>query len=608
VSRVRQGAGSGAKRTPTAETLNSGGSSDDNREDMLANRVIRGVGAVVTWLPRGQAMPREAWSRRHRGLILLLWAHVPALLLFGALKDYSGWHAVLHLLPVVLLGLLGRWAAVPQRVQAVAVTLGLLTAAGVGVHLSGGVTESHFLFFVLLIALALYEDWLVFLLAIGFVVAHHGLAASVGLGDVYSHAGNAWLWAGVHGAFVLAAAALCVVSWRASEHARAELQVSERLKLESQLREAQKLESLGLLAGGLAHDFNNLLVGVLGNAALVLDELPPDSPLREQVEQIELAGQRAAGLTRQMLAYSGSGRLAIEPVEITPLVAEIVTLITAAISKQANLVLALDRESSTTVRGDSGQLSQVVMNLITNAAESLPGGVGSVSVSTGVEETAEGSFVAIEVADSGCGMDAETQARIFEPFYTTKFTGRGLGLAAVDGIVRSHGGRIDVRSAVGSGTTCRVLLPTVVAAPVAPEPAPAAAGKAARETGTILLVDDEPAVREVVRQVLERRGFSVLTAAGGLEAVQLFASFDVPVAAAIIDMSMPGLNGLETMRALRRVVPGLPIVLTSGYTTEALESGLPPDTWFIQKPYANEALLALLRDLIQPRPAAPVAA
>jgi signal transduction histidine kinase/CheY-like chemotaxis protein len=421
---------------------------------------------------------------------------------------------------------------------------------------------------------------------------------------VYSHAGNSWPWAGIHGAFVLLAAGLCVVTWRASEQARAELQISERHKFESQLREAQRLESLGLLAGGLAHDFNNLLVGVLGNAELVLADLPADSPLRANVEQIELAGRRAAGLTRQMMAYSGNSRLEVEPVEITPLVEEIVALVKAAISKQATLVLELDRETACTVRGDSAQLSQVVMNLVTNAAESLSAGVGTVTVATGSEMTDDGPFVFIEVADSGCGMNEETRARMFEPFYTTKFTGRGLGLAAVDGIVRSHGGRIDVRSSPGHGTTCRVLLPTSAPAVAASQPALA---PASGEGGTVLLVDDEPTVLDVGRRILERSGFVVFAAASGAEAVQLIASLEAPLDVAVIDMSMPGLTGLETVSAIRRELPQLPVILTSGYTTDALEA-LPMDTRFIQKPYANHALVELLQELIHGREATPAAA
>ena len=566
---------------------------------MLGTGVIGSVGAAAAWLPRGRGLPCSSWASRHRGLTALLWAHVPALLLYGELQGYGGWHALLHLLPLVLFAGLGRWHAVPQRLQAVSVSLGLLTAAALAVHLSNGLTESHFLFFVVLIALALYEDWLVFLLAVGYVVVHHGVASTVGLGEVYSHPGAGWPWAAVHGAFVLAAAGLCIVSWRASEQARIELEVSEREKLESQLRETQKLESLGLLAGGVAHDFNNLLVGVLGNAALVLQDLPPDSPLRAHVQQIELAGQRAAGLTRQMLAYSGSGRLTMEPVELAPLVAEIAGLAAAGISKQASIVLDLDVDEHATVLGDAGQLSQVVLNLITNAAEALPGGVGSVTVSTGLKTTDQGSFVYLEVADTGCGMDEEARARMFEPFYTTKFTGRGLGLAAVDGIVRSHGGRIDVESVVDRGTTCRVLLPTIAQAGPGPGSLRPQAAVASGERGTVLLVDDEPTVLDVGRQILERNGFDVLTAASGSEAVQLFGSLESPLAAAIVDMNMPGLNGLETMRALRRSADSLPVILTSGYTTEALAHGLPADTRFIQKPYANAELVELLRDVIR---------
>jgi two-component system cell cycle sensor histidine kinase/response regulator CckA len=316
----------------------------------------------------------------------------------------------------------------------------------------------------------------------------------------------------------------------------------------------------------------------------------------------------AAGLTRQMLAYSGSSRLEVEPVDLTPLVEEIATLAAAGISKRVQLVLELERESPVVVRGDAGQLSQVVLNLITNAAESLPDGVGTVTVRTGRELTGADPRVFVDVSDSGCGMTAETKARMFEPFFTTKFTGRGLGLAAVDGIVRSHGGRIEVESVVDRGTSCRVALPAIASPALAPpvlrahSPSPASPGV------TILLVDDEPSVLEVGRHILERNGFEVIPAASGSEAAQLFAAHDAPVAAAIVDMSMPGLNGLETMRALRSVDPPLPVILTSGYTTETLEAGLQDGTRFIQKPYSRDGLLELLREVIRERATAAAAA
>jgi signal transduction histidine kinase/CheY-like chemotaxis protein len=560
--------------------------------DVVAGGVIARVRAGVAWLPRGRGLPRESWRRRHRGLRLLLWAHLPALLIFGALKGYGGPHAILHLAPITAFAMLGGWDAVPRRAQAVSVTMGLLTAAALGVHISDGLTESHFLFFVLVIGFALYEDWLVFLVAVGFVVLHHGLVPMLGLGEVYSHPQANLLWATVHGAFVLFAAALCIVSWRASEQARAELQVAERQKLESQLRESQKLESLGLLAGGLAHDFNNLLVGVLGNAALVREDLPPDSALRVHVEQIELAGQRAAALTRQMLAYSGSGRLELTPVDVPALVEEIAHLIAAAISKQARLELDLDTAAGITVLGDPGQLSQVVMNLITNAAESLDG-EGTVSVRTGLVPACDRVF--IQVSDTGCGMNEDTLSQIFEPFYTTKFTGRGLGLAAVSGIIRSHGGEIDVHSRVGEGTTFRVVLPTVTAAPPSKQIEPTAL---LHPSGRILVVDDEPAVLDVACHILERHGYDVVSATSGFEAIRRLGAAEGPIDAAIVDMSMPGLNGLETMQGLRRDAPALPVILSSGYTTESFYAGLPPGTRFLQKPYAGEDLLALLQAVI----------
>ena len=512
-------------------------------------------------------------------------------MLFGALKGYGGLHAFLHLVPVAALATLGGWKALSKRGQEVSVTLGLLTAAALGVHLSQGLTESHFLFFVLVIAVALYEDWLVFLLAVAFVVLHHGLAPMLGLGQVYSHPGSNVVWAIVHGTFVLLAAGLCVVSWRASEQARVELQLAERQKLESQLREAQKLESLGLLAGGIAHDFNNLLVGVLGNAALVLEDLPPGSPLRHHVEQIELAGQRAAALTRQMLAYSGNGRLELAPVEIPALVKEIAELITAAIPKRARLELDLVSAPGMIVLGDASQLSQVVMNLITNAAESLEG-EGTVSVRTGL--VPGGDRVFIQVSDTGCGMNDDTLARIFEPFYTTKLKGSGLGLAAVGGIVRSHGGEIDVTSSIGRGASFRVELPTVVTAPPASDPE-RLMPSTYHTSGRILIVDDEPAVLSVASDILQRNGYSVVSATSGLEAVERLRAARGHFEAAIVDMSMPGLNGLETMRALRTHAPTLRVILSSGYTTEAFDGGMPPDTHFLQKPYVSADLLALLR-------------
>ena len=570
---------------------------------------------LQAWLPRGNALPDAAWRTRHAGMRWLLWAHIPALVGFGALMGRLGHHhgghpAALLLLPVAVLGGIGGWEVVPRRLQAIAVTLGLLTAAAVSVHLAGGATESHFLFFVLLIVLSLYEDWLIFGIAIGFVVVHHGLAATVGLGAVYHHPGSAWPWAGVHGAFVLAAAAACVVTWRLSEQLREQLRTAELQTLESDLREAQKLESLGLLAGGVAHDFNNLLVGVLGNAGLALQRLPPDSAVRPLLEQIEVTGQRAANLTKQMLAYSGNSLLGVEEVDLSALVSELAQLLEAAISKQAHLVLELDAYVGA-VLGDTGQLSQVVMNLITNAAESLNGHDGPITIRTrvaGHRELEALSFrvdttlryVVLEVLDTGCGMDLETRRRIFEPFFTTKFTGRGLGLAAVGGVVRSLAGQIDVESRVGEGTTFRVFLPAIVSAGGREQSEAPTPGEG---TGRVLLVDDEPTVLRVAALMLESAGFESVAVSSGSEAVERFHA-DGPFVAAVIDMTMPGLNGVETARALRTLAPDLVVLLSSGYSTASFQHDLPPRTSFIQKPYTTcefiQALLAAVDDAATP--------
>jgi signal transduction histidine kinase/CheY-like chemotaxis protein len=550
---------------------------------------------VVAWLPRGHTLPRETWRKRHAGLRWLLWAHIPALVgLDAVLGQHDRYPTSLLLIPVAALGAAGGWDAVPRRAQSAAVSVGLLASAALAVYVTEGVTEAHFLFFVLVIALSLYEDWLIFGLAIGFVVLHHGLASAIGLGHVYHHAGNTWPWAGLHGAFVLAAAAVCVVSWRLSEQVRAELMVAERATLESRMREAQKLESLGLLAGGVAHDFNNLLTGVMGNAGLALALLPEQSPLRKYLDGIELAAMRSTALTKQMLAYAGNGNLAFDEVDVSRLVREMTRLLDAGISKQAVLELRLG-DAVGAVRGDAGQLSQVVMNLITNAAESLEGERGTIVVRTAPATTGELAelgpsgldptqpYVLIEVADTGVGMDDDTRHRLFEPFFTTKFAGRGLGLAAVSGIVRSHGGHIRVSSHVGHGSTFRVFLPSSALKLEATPRVPLA--KSRHHCGLVLVVDDEPMVREVASAALRNAGFEVISAGSGVEAIECLNGAMSLVCVALVDMTMPGLNGLETTRALRKIQPNLQLILSSGYNPDSIDSATSEDIAFLQKPY-----------------------
>ena len=565
---------------------------------------------AASWLPRGNTLPPEAWRKRHAGLRWLLWAQFPALVGLQALLGQRGQDPVgLFLVPVAVLGAVSGWGAVPRRVQSVAVSLGLLAAAALAVDATDGLTEMHFLFFVFVIALSLYEDWLILGVAIGFVVLDHALAPAIGLGHVYHHTGSSWPWAGMHGAFVLAVAAICVVSWRLSEQVRADLLVAE-----GQMREAQKLESLGLLAGGVAHDFNNLLMGVMGNASLALSQLPEGSPLRKYLDGIELAGTRATELTKQMLAYAGSGKLAVDEVCVSRLVGDIAHLLDAGISKNATLELQLC-DAVGTVRGDPGQLSQVVMNLITNAAESLGDKPGTVVVSTSAASARDlaesgthgldpsGTYVLVEVADSGTGMDDDTKEKIFEPFFTTKFTGRGLGLAGASGIIRSHGGHIHVTSTLGRGSTFRVFLPSTLTAAVQPDPTPA--GRRPREsyTGLVLVVDDEPVVREVVSAALRETGLDVVSVASGEDAIESLRA-DRTFSLAVIDMTMPGLNGLETTLALREIHADLPVVLSSGFSADSVDGFGFRDVSFLQKPYDLAKLLDMVGDAVNRDPQA----
>jgi PAS domain S-box-containing protein len=394
-----------------------------------------------------------------------------------------------------------------------------------------------------------------------------------------------------------------------SERRRAE---DERLKFLSQIQQTQKLESLGVLAGGIAHDFNNLLMAVLGHADLALDALPAASEARDDLAEIRRAAQRATELCKQMLAYSGKGRFVIQPVELQKVVEEMLHMLRVSISKNAILKLNF-APNLPPVDADASQLRQVVMNLVVNASEAISERSGVITLSTGAmdcdrqylseawldEQLPEGMYVFIEVADTGAGMDLETRSRIFDPFFTTKFTGRGLGLAAVLGIVRGHRGAIKVYSELGKGTTFKVLFPVSHRAEVREE------GSAVRGIyegkGTVLLVDDDESVRAVGRKMLERIGFTVVTAADGSEAIARFRERADDIICAIVDLTMPHVDGAETFRELRRMRPGVRVILSSGYneqdvTQRFVGKGL---AGFIQKPYQLSTLVAVLQEVLE---------
>jgi PAS domain S-box-containing protein len=386
----------------------------------------------------------------------------------------------------------------------------------------------------------------------------------------------------------------------------------DRVQLEAQMQQAQKLESLGILAGGIAHDFNNLLVGILGNASLALLDLSPDSPTRHSVAEIEQAAQRAAELTRQLLAYAGKGRFVVEPVDCSQVVREMTALLRTAVSRNAQVSLSL-ADALPAVEADITQLRQVVMNLITNASDALPESGGLIFIHTGRQEldeayieecvtgtnAAPGSYVFVEVRDDGNGMDMATRSRIFDPFFTTKFTGRGLGLAATLGIMRGHRGAIRVYSEPGKGTSIKLCFPITeraVRTTVAPLSAPW------NGDGEVLIVDDEPSVRAVTRALLRRRGFTVTDTTGGAEALELVRADPSRFRLVLLDLTMPGMSGEETFRELRSIAPALKVILMSGYNEQEVTRlfvgrGLAA---FLQKPFRAEDLDGAVQRVLTP--------
>ncbi len=366
----------------------------------------------------------------------------------------------------------------------------------------------------------------------------------------------------------------------------------QRKDLEEQLRQAQKLESLGLLAGGVAHDFNNLLTGILGNASLVLELLSPPEPERTMLQDVVRASERAADLTRQLLAYAGKGKFVVQPVHMSEMVREIGQLVRSSIPRQVELKMALP-EDLPLVEADPGQMQQLVMNLVINAAEAIGDRTGTVHVTTGVHEMANGLFVLLKVRDTGCGMDDTTRAQIFDPFFTTKFMGRGLGLAAVQGIVRGHNGRIQVTSRPGEGSTFEVWLPVMERqAGMWQTPSHAMTATALSGAGMILVVDDEDLVRRTARSTLQRYGYKVLEAENGRAGIEMLRRMRDNIALVLLDMTMPVMSGEETYDHIKRISPRTPVIVSSGYDEmeAARRFGDKEVLDFLKKPYEAQKL------------------
>jgi len=389
--------------------------------------------------------------------------------------------------------------------------------------------------------------------------------------------------------------------------------VTERRRTEEQQLQSQKLESLGVLAGGIAHDFNNLLAAMLGNLGIAQLRLGEDSELRTPLDNLEKSLLRAAHLTRQMLAYAGKAQSQVAPLDFNQAVSEISHLIAVSHSKKVQVRYEL-APGLPALNADAAQLQQVVMNLVTNAAEAIGDREGTVTLTTGMrswtpaglaedfpgQAMEPGDYLTLEVRDTGCGISPEVKARIFEPFYTTKFAGRGLGLSSMQGIVRGHGGGIRIESDVGHGTAFLVAFPLRWAAGGSPEAALDAPPW--RGSGTVLLVEDEAAVRETTEVLLRGLGFQVVTAADGQEAVDRFAAAPGDFRAVLLDYTMPRMNGLEAFRAMLAIDPGCRAILTSGYREpEALDG---PEALrfavFLPKPYHRRDLELALRRTLEP--------
>jgi PAS domain S-box-containing protein len=373
----------------------------------------------------------------------------------------------------------------------------------------------------------------------------------------------------------------------------------ERAKFEESMRQGQKLESLGVLAGGIAHDFNNLLTVILSSVELAADD--PDT-INTHLDRARSATLRAAELCRQLLAYAGRGKREVKAVDLNAIVREMAVLLQATVSKRATLHIDLEHEPLA-VDGDGGQLVQIVMNLITNASEAIGNRPGDVWVKTSRQTDPEpdglyhyppgpippGPMAVLEVRDNGSGIHPTEFSRIFDPFFTTKFSGRGLGLAAVAGIVRSHQGYVTVESILGAGTVFRVHLPK------SSSPLSSLPGNSARPSSTklhtILIVDDQDEVRQVLTSIFESAGYQVLSASSGDEGLAFFRQTP-HLDAALLDLTMPGRGGLEILADLRGINPSLPVVLMSGFPEEeVLAKASTFEFGVLQKPFAPAEVL-----------------
>jgi two-component system cell cycle sensor histidine kinase/response regulator CckA len=382
------------------------------------------------------------------------------------------------------------------------------------------------------------------------------------------------------------------------------LDVRERLGLEQQIRQAQKMEAVGMLAGGIAHDFNNLLTIISGYTQMLLAGRTLDEGDRPALEQILKASDRAADLTAQLLNFSRRQNTQMKVLSLNAVVTGMSKMVRRLIGEHIDLRIQL-RDDAGMIRVDSGKAEQVILNLVVNSRDALSKG-GKLTITTRREDLnpevasalrlRPGRYAVLTVNDTGSGMDTKVRERVFEPFFTTKEQGTGLGLSTVYGIVKQANGSIQLWSEKGVGTSIDVYFPRLdeeVPAEAVVEPEPAATGKE-----TILIVEDEEAVRRLMSAALEQNGYRVLIAADGAEALKLIASHTGPLDLLVTDLLMPGMNGAELTRKVKDRLPDLKVLCISGYAEELRQSGEIDESAFLQKPFTPQALLRKVRDML----------
>jgi PAS domain S-box-containing protein len=429
-------------------------------------------------------------------------------------------------------------------------------------------------------------------------IRHHGRVAGV---VCHEHVGPAREWALEEQHFAANIADLAALA----------LGNAARQELEDQLRQSQKIEAVGVLAGGIAHDFNNLLTAILGYCELLRPRLPLSDPGRGYLEEIRKAGDRAAVLTRQLLAFSRKQVLDPKVLDLNSVVAGMEGMLRRLISEEVDLK-SVQSETLWHVRADPGQMEMVLMNLVANARDAMPGG-GQLTIETMNLELDDsytrrrpyapaGRYVLLAVSDSGAGMDPETVSRVFEPFFTTKEKGRGtgLGLSTVYGVVKQSNGHIQIYSERGIGTTIKVYLPAAEGPVDALPRGPAESTDRIARGETLLLIEDEPLVRELAYEILIGQGYQVLGAGSGAEALRICESHPESIQLVVTDVIMPGMNGREVYERMSQLRPGLKVLYMSGYTQSAIvhRGVLEPGTAFVQKPFTIPGFLERVRETL----------